>query len=49
VWDFHIGGYRVLDKYLKSRKDYVLSLDEINRVGAISDGVAFTLAQMVNR
>ena len=33
VWDFHIGGYQVLDKYLKSRKGRTLSLDEINHVG----------------
>jgi predicted helicase len=26
VWDFHIGGYQVIDKYLKSRKGRVLSL-----------------------
>jgi hypothetical protein len=32
VWDFHIGGYQVLDKYLKSRKGRELSLDEINHV-----------------
>jgi predicted helicase len=46
VWDFHIGGYQVLDKYLKSRKGRVLSLDEINHVGAIADSLAFTIAQM---
>ena len=46
VWDFHIGGYQVLDKYLKSRKGRVLSLDEINHVGAIADSVAFTIEQM---
>ncbi|MEA2871975.1 MAG: hypothetical protein QOH67_1951 [Hyphomicrobiales bacterium] len=46
VWEFHIGGYRVLDKYLKSRKDRVLSLDEINHVGAIADSLAFTIEQM---
>jgi hypothetical protein len=23
VWDFHIGGYQVLDKYLKSREGRV--------------------------
>ncbi len=27
VWEFHIGGYQVLDKYLKSRKGRKLSLD----------------------
>ena len=46
VWEFSIGGYQVLDKYLKSRKDRALSLDEINHVGAIADSLAFTIAQM---
>jgi len=46
VWNFHIGGYQVLDKYLKSRKGRVLSLDEINHVAAIADSLAFTLEQM---
>jgi hypothetical protein len=46
VWDFHIGGYQVLDKYLKSRKGRKLSLDEINHVSAIADSLAFTIAQM---
>ncbi|MGA8616823.1 MAG: type ISP restriction/modification enzyme [Xanthobacteraceae bacterium] len=46
VWDFHIGGYQVLDKYLKSRKGRVLSLDEIDHIGAIADSLAFTIAQM---
>jgi predicted helicase len=47
VWEFHIGGYQVLDKYLKSRKGRVLSLDEIEHVGAVADSVAFTIDQMV--
>jgi hypothetical protein len=46
VWDFHIGGYQALDKYLKSRKGRVLSLDEINHVGAVADSLAFTIEQM---
>jgi predicted helicase len=46
AWDFHIGGYQVLDKYLKSRKGRVLSLDEINHVSAIADSLAFTIEQM---
>jgi predicted helicase len=46
VWEFHIGGYQVLDKYLKSRKGRVLSLDEINHIGAIADSLAFTVKQM---
>lgn len=27
-WEFHIGGYQVLDKWLKSRKDRILSYQE---------------------
>ncbi len=46
VWDFHIGGYQVLDKYLKSRKGRVLSLDEINHVSTVADSLAFTIEQM---
>jgi predicted helicase len=45
VWDFHIGGYQVLEKYLKSRKGRQLSLDEIKHVGATADSLAFTIAQ----
>lgn len=46
VWDFRIGGYQVLDKYLKSRKGRTLTLDEINHVGAVVDSLAFTIKQM---
>ncbi len=46
VWDFHIGGYQVLDKYLKSRKGRELSLDEIDHVGAVADSLAFSIEQM---
>ncbi len=48
VWDFHIGGYQVLSKYLKSRKGRALSLDEINHIGAVADCLAFTIGQMAN-
>jgi len=46
VWDFRIGGYQVLDKYLKSRKGRALTLDEIDHVGAVTDSLAFTIEQM---
>lgn len=55
VWNFHIGGYQVLDKYLKSRKgrkhfgtakDWPLMLDEIEQVERICDALAFTIDQM---
>lgn len=29
VWDSHVGGYQVLQKWLKDRKDRALSLEEI--------------------
>jgi hypothetical protein len=45
VWGFHIGGYQVLEKYLKSRKGRKLSLDEINHVAAVADSLAFTIEQ----
>lgn len=47
VWDFHIGGYRVLEKFLKSRKGRALLLEEINHVGHVADSLAFTIEQMV--
>lgn len=46
VWNFHIGGYQVLEKYLKSRKGRQLSLDEIKHVGKVADSLAFTITQM---
>ena len=46
VWAFHIGGYQVLDKYLKSRKGRVLSLDEIETVQNVVNGLRFTIDQM---
>jgi predicted helicase len=46
VWNFHIGGYQVIDKYLKSRRGRVLSLDEIDQVTRIAHALAFTLDQM---
>jgi hypothetical protein len=46
VWNFYIGGYQVIDKYLKSRKGRMLSLDEINHIGRIADALAFTVRQM---
>jgi predicted helicase len=46
VWEFHVGGYQVLDKYLKSRRGRALTLDEINHLGAVADSLAFTIKQM---
>ena len=46
VWAFHIGGYQVLDKYLKSRKDRTLSLDEIENIQNVVNVLRFTIEQM---
>jgi hypothetical protein len=46
VWGVRIGGYQVLDKYLKSRRGRVLSLGEIDHVAAVADSLAFTIEQM---
>jgi hypothetical protein len=46
VWEFHIGGYQVLDKYLKSREGRTLSLDEIENVGKVVRVLEFTIGQM---
>jgi Type ISP C-terminal specificity domain len=46
VWEFHVGGYQVLENYLKSRKGRALSLDEISHIAAVADSLAFTIDQM---
>lgn len=46
VWEFHIGGYQVIDKYLKSRKGRTLSLDEIENVTNICNVLQFTIDAM---
>ncbi len=45
VWDFHIGGYQVLDKYLKSRRAENL-LREIENIENIVNALASTILQM---
>lgn len=46
VYTFRIGGYQVLDKYLKDRKGRTLSLDEIENVEKVVNVLAFTIEQM---
>jgi len=46
VWDFHIGGYQVLDKYLKSRKGRELSLDEKENIINVVKVLRFTIDRM---
>ena len=46
VWEFTVGGYQVLDKYLKSRRGRVLSLDEIEHVEKVVGVIGSTIRQM---
>lgn len=48
VYDFYIGGYHVLDKYLKDRKKEgrELSYNEVDTIAAIIKALAFTIDQM---
>jgi hypothetical protein len=46
VWNFHIGGYQVLDKYLKSRKGRELSLDEKENIMNVIKVLRFTIDGM---
>lgn len=46
VWAFTVGGYQVLDKYLKSRRGRTLSLDEIEHVEKVVGVLGSTIRQM---
>jgi predicted helicase len=43
VWSYQIGGYQVCDKWLKDRKDRVLSLDEIQTYCRIVTAIYMTI------
>ncbi len=46
VYHFQIGGYQVLDKYIKDRKDRTLTLDEVESIENIIKSLTFTIKQM---
>jgi predicted helicase len=46
VYDFILGGYQVIDKYLKDRKDRKLTYDEAGNVEKTIRAIAFTIEQM---
>ncbi len=46
VYNFQIGGYQVLDKYLKDRKNRTLTHDEIENIENIVKVLTFTIKQM---
>lgn len=44
VWDMHIGGYRVAEKWLKDRKGRMLSYDDLTHYQSVIATLARTLA-----
>lgn len=46
VWEFFVGGYQVLDKWLKSRKGRQLSYSEQETFKKIANTLQFTIKQM---
>jgi predicted helicase len=43
VWEYHIGGYQVLDKWLKDRKTRILTTDDIKHYCRVVTALAKTL------
>lgn len=46
VWEFHIGGYQVCEKWLKDRKGRVLSFNDIKHYQMIVAALAATIILM---
>jgi hypothetical protein len=46
VWNFHIGGYQVCEKWLKDRKGRRLSGEEIDHYRKIVVALQHTIALM---
>ena len=46
VYEFYIGGYQVLNKYLKDRKGKELQMNEVLNIAKITKVVSFTIKQM---
>jgi len=43
VWEYQIGGYQVMAKYLKDRKKRELSLEEIEHYRKVAKAIARTI------
>jgi hypothetical protein len=43
VWEYQIGAYQVMEKYLKDRKGRKLSLDEINHYMKVAKAIQLTV------
>ena len=46
VWEFHVGGYQICQKWLKDRKGRTLSFDDIKQYQHIVAALAETIAVM---
>ncbi|MDQ3707395.1 MAG: DNA methyltransferase [Chloroflexota bacterium] len=46
VWEFHIGGYQVAEKWLKDRKGRQLSYDDLNHYRGVVAALAETILLM---
>jgi predicted helicase len=46
VWDFHVGGYMVCDKWLKSRKGHALTFDDLDHYQNVVAALSETLSLM---
>ena len=44
VWDMHIGGYRVAEKWLKDRRGRALGYDDLEHYQQVIAALARTLA-----
>ena len=43
VWEYQVGAYQVMEKYLKDRKGRKLSLDEINHYMKVAKAIQLTI------
>jgi predicted helicase len=48
VWEFHVGGYQVCQKWLKDRRGRVLSFDDIRHYQRIVAALAETITLLTN-
>ena len=46
IWEFHIGGYQVLDKWLKDRQGRQLSYDDLTHYQRVAAALQKTIALM---
>lgn len=46
VYSFTIGNYKIIERYLKDRKDKQLELDEIRQIENIIKSLHFTIEKM---